>query len=385
MSLVKVFAITRDGKPFAKDIIIDLTSIAEPAFENISGNTTVSLSESSKNVVGLFTNKVKYVLLENLATFVSLSLNSMFIGTVLSRKGNNPLLPVAAFFIDNVLGKIEADSLGSRFLYEEDGSSVPVEYVISEDVSEISTSIESGSSGSTSFDWNRPVKSLPSIGQIIGGITLNEGLENAYFAFISASLSLNNFNLAEVGDNFSPQLIGTLSPGDETLISSRKVFVDGVDTDTFPSNTINQAAPLNIIINTTYQLRANVDNNGSPTTIVSATRTQSFIYPFLHGMSSDPNLIQTNIYSSLTKLLQTQGDKTILLNGTLQTIYFAYDSSYPDLTKIEDNNGFNVTGSFTQSLLNIDSVGQSIEYTKQFKVYKSSVTTVNSANFKFLF
>ena len=239
--------------------------------------------------------------------------------------------------------------------------------------------------GSDLFNWNRTLKALPQIGVNYGGTTVQEGLEAMFFPFLSAYMSLNGFGLAEVGDDFAPQLIGSITLNDETLVSNRRIFVGGVDTASFVGNSINQAAPANITTNETYQLRTDVDNNGSPTTINSPIRTQSFIYPFLHGMSADANLIQTTIYAGLTKLLQNQGNKNILLNGSSQTIYFAYDSSYPDLAQILDNNGFDVTGNFTQSLLNVDSVGKAIDYTKQFKVYKSAVTTVNSATFQFLF
>jgi hypothetical protein len=242
-----------------------------------------------------------------------------------------------------------------------------------------------GGGGDVSFDWDRPIKALPQIGVNYGGDKIQEGLEAMYFPFLSASVSLNGFGLAEVGDDFAPQIIGSLTLNDETLVSNRKVFVGGVDSDIFLTNSINQAAPVNITTNETYQLQADVDNNGSPITITSPIRTQTFIYPFLHGMSSDSNLVQGNIYTSLTRLLQNQGNKTILLNGITQTIYFAYDSNYPDLSKILDNNGFDVTANFTQTLLDVDSSGKAIDYVKQFKVYKSAVTTVNSANFQFLF
>ena len=118
------------------------------------------------------------------------------------------------------------------------------------------------------------------------------------------------------------------------------------------------------------------------------TLTRSFtgIYPFLYGMS-DLILNNNNTYSTLTnKLIEVQGNKTVILNGSLKYIYFIYPSTYNDLVSIIDQNGFNVTGSFQKTTMNVDSFGLGVNWTTNYKVYRTiNMTTVLSGSYQFKF
>ena len=252
-----------------------------------------------------------------------------------------------------------------------------------------------GGGGSIPFDWDRPITTLPFIGQNLGALitTLEDGIEFIYFGFVPATLSLNSFPLAEIGDDITPQLIGILDINSETTPTVPTVLVNGGAADTFtvnapPANTnINQAAPSNITVNTTYQLRLNVDNNGSPTQIFSALRTQSFIYPFFHGVDSDGNLTGNTLYTTLTKLLETQGNKMLTFNGANEYIYFCYPDTYPDLVSILDENNFEVISAFTKFTRSVTSSGLPSNYTQDFKVYRSTnlLVIINNLDFTFKF
>jgi hypothetical protein len=124
-------------------------------------------------------------------------------------------------------------------------------------------------------------------------------------------------------------------------------------------------------------------------TKTSSNATVTGIYPFLFGMSADPSLSGTALYNafSANKLIENQGNKTVLLNGAVQYIYFAYPATYSNLVSIIDQNGFNVTSAF--QLINPISVtrtGLAENWTINYKVYRTiATTTVNSSNFQFRF
>ena len=143
MSLVKLSAKTRNGKPYVKDVLIDLKKVAEPIFENISNDCIISLVDTPElfNGVNRGNNKVQYVVDETLAQIVVLEETEMFIGTVLSRDGRASLNTSMIFIVSKVNSLIAEDTLGSKFLYQEEGSLTPIEYIVSETPTQIMTAI----------------------------------------------------------------------------------------------------------------------------------------------------------------------------------------------------------------------------------------------------
>ena len=141
MSLVKLTAKTRNGKSYTKDILIDLKKVAEPIFENISNDCIISLVDTPDifNHVNKGNNKVQYVVEETLAQVVALEETEMFIGTVLSRDSRSSVNSSMIFILSKINGLITEDVLGSRFLYQEEGSLSPIEYVVAETPTQIIT------------------------------------------------------------------------------------------------------------------------------------------------------------------------------------------------------------------------------------------------------
>lgn len=245
---------------------------------------------------------------------------------------------------------------------------------------------------SIDFDGERAIKAIPTVSQIPGGETVNEFLENIFFPFIPSTLSLNSFSLVEEGTQVTPTLNGLLTINDEGSPSNGVVLVNGAPSGTFaitspPANTvISQPAPGAVTADTTYQLRADVDNNGSPGTISSPVRTLDFIYPFFWGVSVNAALSGTTLYSALTKAIQAQGNKSVVFNASAEYLYFAYPNNYPDLTSILDPNSFEVLGSFTKSdPVSVTSVGLFSNYTRNYKVYRSNSLTTINGTFQFKF
>jgi hypothetical protein len=131
------------------------------------------------------------------------------------------------------------------------------------------------------------------------------------------------------------------------------------------------------------------DNYSTPLssgTTNTITRSFTGIYPFLYGMS-DLILDTNNSYTTLTgKLIEVQGNKTVTLNGDLKYIYFIYPATYSNLVSIIDQNGFNVTGSFQQTTMNVTSSGLGTNWTTSYKIYRTiNMTTVLNGQYQFKF
>lgn len=143
MDLINVTRLERNGKAEAAplNMLIDIRDINRPISENISSNCVVYIEESiSINRQSEGINSVQYIIDEDLASFEALS-TDIFIGTVTSRDGRDPVsgMTTLGFVSDKIVGGIEDYNGGSKFMYHEDSGSIPVEYVLSEDVATIKT------------------------------------------------------------------------------------------------------------------------------------------------------------------------------------------------------------------------------------------------------
>jgi hypothetical protein len=249
---------------------------------------------------------------------------------------------------------------------------------------------------SLTFDGNRLIKTVPVVGENLGATTMEDWIEQAYFGFIDATITLNSFIVQEVGVNYPIVVEGSIVLNDETVISAREVRRNPTGANTLvataPGNTISEPDTTITIVKGTqtgydYQLRMTTGTSG---TILSSIKTITGRYPFLAGMSPTLGLTGTALYEEFkgTKFLEVQGDKNVILNGTDEYIYFAYDATFGDLVSIKDNSGFEVIGSFTQTT---PTVASTATVTPGFtgityKVYTSNKTTVNpSGSFEFKF
>jgi hypothetical protein len=100
----------------------------------------------------------------------------------------------------------------------------------------------------------------------------------------------------------------------------------------------------------------------------SSTATLKGVYPYFYGFSALP-IMTTAGLASLTKTIEPEGDKNIDIFGS-GNLYFIYDSTYPVLSGIYDNNGNNIiSSSFSSSLLTLSSP-TGLWASKQFRVYQ---------------
>jgi hypothetical protein len=238
------------------------------------------------------------------------------------------------------------------------------------------------------YNGVRAIKRSPYSGLNVGGTTVEEFLDNFFFPFQSATIAINaGTSYYETGTSQNITVNVTVTANDETVFGSGSVKKSGVVWNTFA--TIPPYTPsftdTGLMANDTYIAYAEIDNSGAPTIINSSTKTISFIYPFLYGMSANPNLDSGSLYTTLTKSVTAQGSKTINLVDTAVYIYYAYPASYGSLTSIIDPNTFNITSDFTATNMAVTSSGLTSNWSSSLKVYRLNNLANPNGNFQFNF
>jgi hypothetical protein len=119
------------------------------------------------------------------------------------------------------------------------------------------------------------------------------------------------------------------------------------------------------------QYRATVGDGTSTTN--SNVITDQYVYPYYRGVGAAG--LDGAAIGALTKDIVVQGNYTRAFSPTSQKVYYAYIATYPDLTSIIDQNGFNVTSGFTQRLATITGLDGTPQ---SYKVYESNLTTTQT-------
>lgn len=88
---------------------------------------------------------------------------------------------------------------------------------------------------------------------------------------------------------------------------------------------------------------------------VQNTISYKFVHPYYVGVLNTNTPTESDIVG-LTKKVEVKGNKTLGFSTSQSYMAFAYPSSYGDISKIVDQNGFDVTASFTKSTAIINSV-----------------------------
>lgn len=255
---------------------------------------------------------------------------------------------------------------------------------------------------SLTFDWNRPIKTLPQLGDNIftlgsGALDIIDGLDDMFFRDLIATITLNSFPLKEVGDLFAPTLIGVITPNDST-INTRRVHRDPLGLNpSFASpgtNNINEvdpdAQPINLGISQQYRIEADVTTGGNNTTEYSPIRDLEGIYPYFYGSDPDIALSGTDAYNNLTKVLQKEGTKTVTITySSGEYLYIFTPTSWGALTDVIDNGGSgdSIFSSFeTVDIRNVTSVGLDSDYSINFNAYRTTNPQgAGSDSFQFIF
>lgn len=244
----------------------------------------------------------------------------------------------------------------------------------------------------TTPDPTKPILRLPSVGDTI------KFFDWYYFVAPTVSLSVSGGTLFEVGTSNTITLSGsTTNPANTTLSG-------GVLNRTSPSPTtqvlsIGANASYTTQITFTPQQGGTGDYNELSYTfrtsqsyagaesgsINSPSRSINAVYPVLYGVSSTDLHTGGDAYTTLTKLVQNEGNKTVTMDGS-GFIYYAIPTTWSDtaLSAIFDANGFNVTPSFDTQTVSVSSSGLTNNWTIDYVIYKlNSQTTLSNADYTF--
>lgn len=218
---------------------------------------------------------------------------------------------------------------------------------------------------------------------IIGGVK-HDRISLALYTLQTLLASISGTKLFENGSSNTISLTLTIRKGRDNVVTlvCADPTVDGILQPLVNLTTINGITqPTNIILSIptqtvpfTFNFTINDGTNN-----VLASDAINFVYPFIYG-AFDAQV--GNPYTSGTRVLAVKANRTIPLNGTDTFFSIGYDAAYGDLTKIKDQNGFDVTSAWTKHVISVTSTGLAVNYTTNFNFYVTNLkTTIVSANY----
>ena len=250
----------------------------------------------------------------------------------------------------------------------------------------------------TDFDWNRPTTKSIEAGEIINGDTIEEGLETGFFGPLLSEIEIISIAPLEIGALIAPTVKGVVTRNGADLIQSITI-VDSVGIDVgSPTFTGTDAIiEFDFQVDTAIQIaEGSVDSykivvesvyNGNPavsteTTLLAITP----IYPILYGIGAS-GLSATDRYTTLTKLIETDDNKSVIVNSNLNRIHYGVPIEYVDRISI-NNASEELLGSLFPLVPiteQVDSVGLTIDWSHNYKWYESNYNTdSNNATLSFL-
>ena len=128
-----------------------------------------------------------------------------------------------------------------------------------------------------------------------------------------------------------------------TLISGIKAGVNTV--------TLTKA----LTVTAAKQLTVKVTDNEDKV-VTAKTGSFNFVSPYYWGAVAAGATVTEEVIKAATKVVQGKGNKSFVYNCNNQRMLIAYPKSYGALAKILDANSFDVTGTFMQMTVQVDSV-----------------------------
>ncbi len=242
------------------------------------------------------------------------------------------------------------------------------------------------SGGDMSYVRTQPTKvtlgGLPQ-GTIPNYSTIQGLLDDVLYPFTAPTISLSSSSLHERGVivNKSMNYSITLNDG---VVTSREILLNNVVESVIGSNSGVYNSPSNLEWSNSptpsiysphvFTYRVNFSNNPQ----LNSNITVEFAAPTYYGVLSFASINEMNIKGLTKRIRKKANDPLLNFNPTLQRYVYAYPASYGDLLNIIDGNGFNVTASFTKSVINFTLADSTLE---SYNVYVSNSDTTQ-VNFK---
>lgn len=227
------------------------------------------------------------------------------------------------------------------------------------------------------------------VGQTFDEMPVNEVLDMILYPWIAPSVSCqatvpSNGGNFEKGSTQSVTNIRVAVTKKSHNITKIEVFNGGSSLGSKTDGVSNGGSfdfPVTQSVKTNTSFTAKVtDASGKTTTATSGTF--NFVYPFYWGPVAATGAINESTVEGLSKQVITKANKTVQFTCNNQRICFAYPKAYGDLKSIKDQNNFDVTGTFTKSVVSITGLDSTAQ---DYNVYVNSASTVSGFGMTFNF
>lgn len=124
------------------------------------------------------------------------------------------------------------------------------------------------------------------------------------------------------------------------------------------------------------------DANGNAKTVEKKTTAMTFVYPYYMGTCAAGTTIDEALVESLTKKIESKGNKSNTFTVSDGHMVFAYPKAHGVLKSILDPNNFETIGNYTRSEVSVTGLDGTAQ---TYYVYVSGATTVSgfAVNFKY--
>lgn len=124
------------------------------------------------------------------------------------------------------------------------------------------------------------------------------------------------------------------------------------------------------------------DANGAAKTESKSTTAMTFVYPYYMGTCAAGTAIDETLVKSLTKKIESKGNKSNSFTVSDGHMVFAYPKAHGVLKSILDPNNFETIGNYTCSEVSVTGLDETAQ---TYYVYVSGATTVSgfAVNFKY--
>lgn len=217
-------------------------------------------------------------------------------------------------------------------------------------------------------------------GSPIAGLPLSDIIAKMVVTFINSTVSMSAFPIQEKGTSYIPTISGTITPNSGSILARR--IKRGITLINEPIGNTVSFADVAQTVNQTYSIEADYTNSTGGTSTATASQGLSFYSPSYYGVGA-AGLTEANIKASLAKQIWVAANRTDLsFSPTLQRYYFVEPAAYGTRGRIIDQNGFNVTDSFTRTQVTF-TLADGVS-TELMNIYMSNADTTQT-NFKLSF
>lgn len=230
-------------------------------------------------------------------------------------------------------------------------------------------------------------------GEKLSDMTFKEVIEKLLHPYVATtnvrlSMTPTNGGTFEVGD-IKTLTGGTVSwTAGSTQVGTAEILKSGspigtatVSSGTSTAVTLDSEERVGSAAGTvSYSCRVKDNNNGK--TINGGSVSFNHVYPFYYGVAASADAATGTAVASMTKVVQAKGSKTFAFTANNQVCVIAYPASYGNITKVLDQNNFDVTSTFvkkTDTVTGLDRTGQ------QYNIYTNAASTLSGFKFTFSF